>query len=38
MIEEEGDVLARAAANCVGAYRPWAERLGKPVRMWADGV
>lgn len=30
------DVLARAAANCAGAYRTWAERLGRPVREWDD--
>jgi hypothetical protein len=30
------DVLTRAAANCAGAYRTWAERLGRPVRVWED--
>jgi hypothetical protein len=30
------DVLARAAANCGGAYRTWAERLGRPTRVWDD--
>jgi GNAT superfamily N-acetyltransferase len=29
-------VLSRAAANCAGAYRAWAERLGRPVRVWDD--
>ncbi|HSJ49952.1 MAG TPA: GNAT family N-acetyltransferase [Actinomycetota bacterium] len=30
------DVFGRAAANCAGAYRTWAERLGKRTRVWDD--
>ncbi len=29
-------MLDRAVANCAGAYRTWAERLGKPTRIWED--
>jgi hypothetical protein len=29
-------MLPRAAANCAGAYRIWAERMGKPARLWDD--
>jgi ribosomal protein S18 acetylase RimI-like enzyme len=29
-------MLARAAANCAGAYRTWAKRMGKPARLWDD--
>lgn len=35
-ISVDDDVLARAAANCAGAYRTWAEKLGKPARLWDD--
>jgi GNAT superfamily N-acetyltransferase len=31
-----GAMLPRAAANCAGAYRTWAERMGKPARLWDD--
>ncbi|MGZ8636130.1 MAG: GNAT family N-acetyltransferase [Actinomycetota bacterium] len=30
------DVLGRAVANCAGAYRTWAEALGKHARVWDD--
>lgn len=30
------DVLARAAANCAGAYRTWVGRLGKRTHAWDD--
>lgn len=30
------DVLSRAVANCAGAYRTWADRLGKRSRVWED--
>jgi hypothetical protein len=30
------DLLARAAANCAGAYRTWAERMGRPTGVWDD--
>lgn len=33
---DHDDVLARAAANCAGAYRVWAERMGRPFRLWED--
>lgn len=26
----------RAAANCAGAYREWAARMGHPTRLWPD--
>ncbi len=29
-------VLSRAVANCAGAYRTWADRLGKRSRVWDD--
>jgi hypothetical protein len=29
-------MLPRAAVNCAGAYRTWAERMGKPARLWED--
>jgi hypothetical protein len=29
-------MLSRAAANCAGAYRIWAERMGKPAQLWDD--
>jgi GNAT superfamily N-acetyltransferase len=31
-----GAVLLRAAANCANAYRAWAERMGRPARLWDD--
>jgi len=30
------DLPTRATANCAGAYRAWAERLGRPTRLWDD--
>lgn len=35
-IAVDDDVLVRAAANCAGAYRTWAEALGKPAQVWDD--
>src|SRR5438477_1779555 len=32
----DADVLSRAAANCGGAYRAWAEFLGRPTARWPD--
>jgi hypothetical protein len=29
-------MLTRAAANCAGAYRTWAERMGKRTQVWDD--
>lgn len=34
----DGDILTGAAGNCGEAYRYWAERLGRPWRMWDDLV
>ena len=35
-LQTDPDVLSRAVANCAGAYRMWAERLGKRSRVWDD--
>jgi hypothetical protein len=35
-IATDPEVLARAVANCAGAYRTWAERLGKRSKHWDD--
>ena len=32
------DFVARAAANCAGAYREWAERTGHPLALVASGL
>lgn len=33
---DRDEVLRRTAANCAGAYRVWAERMGRPFRLWDD--
>jgi GNAT superfamily N-acetyltransferase len=30
------DILHRAVSNCATAYRTWAERMGKPTRLWDE--
>jgi hypothetical protein len=32
----DAGMLGRAVANCAGAYRTWAERLGRRSRLWDD--
>lgn len=33
---DHDDLLRRSAANCGGAYRVWAERMGRPSHLWDD--
>jgi len=33
---DDADLLTRAAANCAGAYRYWAQAMGRPARLWDD--
>jgi hypothetical protein len=35
-VQPDPDVLLRAAENCAGAYRAWAEGVGRPTRRWED--
>jgi len=33
---DDDDLLTRAGANCAGAYRYWAQAMGRPARLWDD--